>query len=358
MITAKQQLGRFFTKRAQHVVGTLSDVLPQNSVVIDPFAGECDLLYFLRKQRPDLFLKGYDLVPTDNEFGVEQRDTLLDPPNYSRMWVVTNPPYLARNKSTDKAIFDKYRSNDLYKAAVQSIIGCEGGILILPLNFFCDEHEEDVRMRFLSQYKIQDINIFEEQVFEDTDYVVASFSFIREDNTHQTLHPAFLPGYHEYRPSFEVKHSERYRIGFAFYQELYNNQSSISVSRLVKNEHPDGYISRLYLHAVDSGTLRGRIRLTLRDEPYWGKESDRAFATIVLGTSLTSEQEQIVVDAFSDILERFRWQYRSLFLTNFRNASKSYSRKRISFKLAFALISYILRTRLKLGILKKKVEYD
>lgn len=28
-------------------------------------------------------------------------------------FVLTNPPYLARNKSIDKTVFDKYKTNDL-----------------------------------------------------------------------------------------------------------------------------------------------------------------------------------------------------------------------------------------------------
>ena len=38
----------------------------------------------------------------------------LNPPSYQDKYVVTNPPYLARNKSDNKQIYDLYQQNDLY----------------------------------------------------------------------------------------------------------------------------------------------------------------------------------------------------------------------------------------------------
>lgn len=46
--------------------------------------------------------------------------------------ILTNPPYLARNKSMNKELFDKYNINDLYKCFIEILLD---GILIVPLNF-------------------------------------------------------------------------------------------------------------------------------------------------------------------------------------------------------------------------------
>jgi hypothetical protein len=65
------------------------------------------------------------------------RDTLLNAPIYDNCFVVTNPPFLAKAKVADKSIFEKYKTNDLYKCFLISLINsdCLGGILILPANF-------------------------------------------------------------------------------------------------------------------------------------------------------------------------------------------------------------------------------
>ena len=59
---------------------------------------------------------------------------------------------------------------------------CEGGIIIIPLNFICSIRKNDIslRKRFIEKYNIKVINIFEEQVFNDTSYAVCSIFFERK----------------------------------------------------------------------------------------------------------------------------------------------------------------------------------
>lgn len=78
------------------------------------------------------------------------RDTLLDPPNYKDAWIITNPPYLARNKCYEnKEVFDIYNTNDLYKCFITSLTKqehqCAGGIFIIPAGFFLSPRDLDVR---------------------------------------------------------------------------------------------------------------------------------------------------------------------------------------------------------------------
>ena len=58
-----------------------------------------------------------------------------------------------------------------------------GGIIILPVNFICSIRKSDVDLekKFLSVYDIQKINIFEEQVFNDTGYSVCSLYFLKKN---------------------------------------------------------------------------------------------------------------------------------------------------------------------------------
>lgn len=124
----------------------------------------------------------YDIDPKQTY--ITQRDTIQSPPDYADAFVVTNPPYLARNQSSDKTLYDQYKQNDLYKCFLSSLISsnASGGILILPLNFWSSirKQDRDLRRRFLSSFRILQMNVFEEQVFDDTSYTVCAFSFTRD----------------------------------------------------------------------------------------------------------------------------------------------------------------------------------
>ena len=177
----KQELGQFFTTNYKYILKHMR--IPSNiSHIIEPFTGNGDLLNFLEKDKYDI--ECYDIVPK-KEF-IQQRDTLNDPPDYNGKFIITNPPYLARNKSKDKRIFDKYDVNDLYKCFIKELISnvSAGGIIIIPLNFWSSIRNNDIELRkiFLEKYNIIRLNIFEERVFDDTSYTVCSFQFKPKKN--------------------------------------------------------------------------------------------------------------------------------------------------------------------------------
>ena len=99
--------------------------------------------------------KKYDIEKKENSI---VQDTLKNPPNYKNKWVITNPPYLAKNKAKDKSIFIQYDTDDLYKASLLSVLEAEGGILIIPTNFLTDERTGAVRTQFLNQFEIRYLN--------------------------------------------------------------------------------------------------------------------------------------------------------------------------------------------------------
>lgn len=253
---------------------------------------------------------------------------------------MTNPPYLAKNKNTDKTLYDKYNLGDLYKISMKTLMGCEGGVIIIPLNFFSDK-DKKFRSMFLSNYKIIDINIFEESVFSDTSYTVCAFSFIKEKNVSQTINPFFYPTLKQEK--YILDKSTNYIIGDDFFKTL-KNKTNLKIERLTTNGVPN---SNLFLRAIDTGTEEGRIRLSINKEHFYGKSTDRSFATIILPqeySDLSEEQEKKICLLFNEKLEFYRNKYKSLFLTNFRNSTSLYARKRIGFVMAYDLISHILHT--------------
>ena len=328
---SKKQLGQFFTKNGEYIVGNLLNIFPINSTIIDPFAGENDLLNLLDSSYNKI---GYDIDP--KLIDIIKSDSLLNPIDYTDKWILTNPPYLAKNKNKDKTIYEKYGVDDLYKASLKSIIGCVGGVIIVPLNFLSDEDNE-FRKIFLSKYKIVDINIFEERVFADTDYTVCAFSFIREDNTSQIIKPLIYP--HKIIKEFEINYDFGYTIGNEFNVLLSNYDKTLKIGRLLIDDNPS---TNLFLRAVDTGSLDGKISLSINDKHFYGKDTDRVFASIISNRKFTYDEEILICEKFNQIIEQYREKYHSLFLTNYRNSSKVYARKRISFDIAYRLINHIV----------------
>lgn len=129
----KKELGQFYTTNYDYILQNFS-IPPNEKNIIEPFAGACHLLKFLDKSiKYDI--ESYDIEPASDM--VTERDTLNNPPSYKNKFILTNPPYLARNKTKSKKLFDKYKTNDLYKCFIKQIISdpSNGGILIIPLNF-------------------------------------------------------------------------------------------------------------------------------------------------------------------------------------------------------------------------------
>lgn len=186
-MSSKRTLGQFYTTKYGYILQNLS--IPSTvKRVVEPFAGNGDLVDFIKSfKKENISIECFDIAPK-KEF-ITNQDTLLFPPSLDEAFVVTNPPYLARNKSSDKKYFDKYNTNDLYKCFIRILVSerkCIGGIIIIPLNFFSSIRQSDIDLRksFLDVYAVETMNIFEEQVFDDTSYTICSFQFKRRSNVH------------------------------------------------------------------------------------------------------------------------------------------------------------------------------
>ncbi len=151
--------------------------------IIETFCGNGDLLNFI-EDKSKYNIECYDIEPK-KDF-ILNKDTILNPPNYNNKFIITNPPYLARNKNDIKNLYDKYDVNDLYKCFIKELIinKCIGGIIIVPLNLFSSIRKNDIELRkvFLDIYNIIIINIFEEKVFDDRSYTICSFQFENKNN--------------------------------------------------------------------------------------------------------------------------------------------------------------------------------
>lgn len=329
MSSSKQQLGQFFSTNADYILQGLEPFVKDKKVV-DPFAGAGDLLSWALNNRA-LSAKGYDIKPANESIGYN--DSFKDPIDYSGLFVITNPPYLIKGKSVDKSVFDLYKTDDLYKAFILSIIGkVDEGIVIVPINFLSSE-DSKIRDKFFSQYQIVRLNLFEEQVFDDTPSTVCAFYYKKGKN--QPFDFCTFPSNTTSTVSLEKKYE--YKYGNDFYEYL-DCPSVLKCSRLVVgNKEPN---VNIHISCLDGGSSTNRIKASIC-EPYYGKISDRAKLSISTNIDLSSQDQEALVKLFNEILEKFRLQYNSLFLPNFRQSSSLYARKRIPFSTVYKLLNAV-----------------
>lgn len=355
----KQELGQFYTTRNQYIFSGI-EIPKRVTRFVEPFCGQGDLVDFLEKQmkkkkRTVSFFELFDIDPRvgllfkKRQKDVVTQDTLLNPPSYSGKYVITNPPYRARNKSTNKVVFDKYNENDLFKCFLKSLLIDEnipdGGQIIIPLNFFSSIRKGDCQLRneFLKHFKITRLNIFEEQVFDDTSYTVCAFQFLKKNpkTEIQNVNTMIFPKQKNITLVFDPKYNNI--IGGEIY--FLETSPNIKISRLVENSDKE-LNTQILLTALDGGTEKGdRIGLSISEKPYIGKETSRMFASLIISPEIDKETQEFVVAEFNKLIEKTRERYHSLFLPNYRE-SKEYARKRIPFDLVYKIVNNILKKRL------------
>lgn len=322
----KKEYGQFYTTNVDYILQGLS--YPPNTPLIEPFVGNGDILKWIG----DVNVEIYDIDPKLNN--CKKQDTLKTPPNYKDKFVITNPPYLSKNKTKDKIVFNIYQTDDLYKASILSFIqgDVSGGILIIPLNFI-SQHSNKLRKLFFEKYHITKMNIFEERVFDDTGYTICSFEFYRGKRSINQIDTIIYPS--KTNIKINLSEIEEWSVGKHLFPKI---KSKYNIRRLVKGD--DTPTNTLFLYAIDGGSMDSRIRLVSKKNHLFGKGTDRAFCSFI--SDIPIDNEEYLVEEFNRRLEKMRNEFYSLFLTNYRESSELYARKRIGFAQAYSLIEQIL----------------
>lgn len=340
-IKEKSNKGQFYTKNYEYI---LQDFQLPDAQMIEPFAGEGHLVDYIHTFYPSKDVESYDI---DKKLSyIIERDTILNPPSFHNKYVVTNPPYLARNKSDDKTYYDKYNTNDLYKCFIRILINDPviGGIIIIPLNFLSSIRQTDINLRkdFLSKYMINKINIFEETVFDDTTYTVCSMQFTRilPKDLCETIACKFLPSNDIINVCINEK--SNFMIG----GEIYNlpTKGKYTISRLLQNQTKN---TNILVKCIDDNNehMIGASYVS-NDKIYVDNTSNssaRSYMTLVIHPEISENAQKTLCDKFNNFLNEQRGKYHSLFLSNYRE-SNVIARKRISFGLVYQIMEYILDT--------------
>ncbi len=345
----KQELGQFMTTNYKYIMQSIS--IPENiNNIIEPFVGKGDLLKWLSKK---YILECYDIDTNNindininnNIINIIQRDTIDNPPSYYNKFIITNPPYLARNKCSNKYLFDKYNENDLYKCFIRQIINdiSLGGILIIPLNFWSSIRNSDIELRkaFLEKYNIIQLNIFEENVFDDTSYTVCCFSFEKKIIDKENINITVYPSKKEIITTLNSKNN--YTIGGSIYNLKVKNKYTITrlTTKNINNKGKTNIIAKCIDDNSDSIIGLKIVHnkdIYVDDTP---NQTARTYATLVINPPINKHTQKLLVRNFNKFLNKKREKYNSLFLTNYRE-SKDIARKRISFDLVYLIAEFIL----------------
>ena len=151
----KQKHGQYFTTNASTLLEGYEHIVVGETIT-EPFAGNGDLTkWCLDNGAADVV--EYDLEPKNNT--TIKNDSIFNPKLTDV--VVTNPPYLSKNKNKDKRAYDMWRQNDLYKCHLAAIVAhkVKKGILILPSNFL-SERWTAARDMFFLHYRMNHIKYY------------------------------------------------------------------------------------------------------------------------------------------------------------------------------------------------------
>jgi len=309
-----------------------------------------------------------------DNINVCHRDSINDPCEYK--FICTNPPYLHKNKAdenTKKRFFSGYHSNfdDLYQISIFSILNCQEGILIVPMNFLSAENSGKIRDLFFNKFRIALVNFFAEQVFDDTTNNVISFYFERKmDKSDSNEFQAII--FPEKRQiALTIEKKSHWQLGGDFISKVKNMKNHLGIRRLTEeflhpgevemklaiqnmkdiktfhiSAHSSDLIERniLILRAIDS---KMGPKIQLEDIRKYGiaglvgKKTSRNMAHIIFKSEISIENQKELMIEFNNRLNDERKRFFSFFLTNFRDNN----RKRMSFELAYKFLNYIYSER-------------
>jgi len=96
----KKLNGEFFSRNAGYILEGFQEFKMKDQDIIEPFTGVGSLVEWLKINEYTNNVIQYDITPRTVD--TIQRDTLVYPPDYTNKWIVTNPPYIARNKNNTR----------------------------------------------------------------------------------------------------------------------------------------------------------------------------------------------------------------------------------------------------------------
>ena len=328
-------------------------------IFIEPFAGECDLIEHFRDIMNVLtnrivLMDITKINPIEPIPGVrieyKQMDTLLNDPfkqHRCKQFVITNPPYTAKNKLTPKqkrkydSILDS-NTNDLYQIFIKQLLmnadKINGGVIIVPVNFMLGKQTHALRDAFLNAFDIYHLNIFEKQMFEHTTQSTITLVF-----THKRFNIKRYKVYLHTERSVEIINMREFEriLSFSFDSYFHLRTINSNTIRACRNFNiaTPFIVSNIKVSLIDP-KMFAFIDKTNKDTQ--DKVSDRSIMRVCFTRRFTTTEEERICELFNKHLQNIRTRTHSLVLTSYREKS----RKRLTFEEAYKMLEYIVNEEL------------
>jgi len=331
----KQKNGQYFTASANTLLKDFAFVV-KDKHVIDPFAGAGHLTDWAISCGAASISK-YDIEPITAD--TIKNDSILMPPCFTNKVLITNPPYLSRNKSKNKTLYEAWNQDDLYKCHLAAL--CESdlqeGIIIIPSNFLCEARAK-ARNLFFEHFKIIKVKYFQEQIFEDATTGVIIMHFKRGSGTSQ-FEIIYYPNGDTENVSLEKKY--KWIHGKDFFDYIVSKRT-MKINNIVLGDNKTSN-SNIVISLLD-GSKRGLCAYYNEGVPH--RTAPKAFTTYQIyfedETRLSEEQERKIVTLYNKKLNEFRKQYHSMFLSNYMGATQKIKSRSYSYKLLERCIQEIV----------------
>jgi hypothetical protein len=301
----KRSLGQFFTENdfwlKDHIVDFIKSTNAQ--IVIDPFAGNGDLLEAARKIG-FREVRGFDI---DESLHWEINDSLEHVPRIEQSITITNPPYLTNYSAKRRGVyehvqhyFDSCQYDDLYQLAIEKSLVNDFGVMIIPETF--------INSKF-PKHRLVSVTIIEDRLFNDTENPVCVICF---DNKEK-----------EYSKIDVYKNNEH--IGTLGYFENMRRTPQNSIA--IRFNIPTGQIA---LRAVDTTNPEKPISFMKPEEMDYDLEDIKHSSRLITVIEVMAGEKEIekIIEHSNRLLLDFRKDTHDVLLSPFKGNKKNGERRR------------------------------
>lgn len=306
----KQELGQYFTTNSGYILSGFEDVV-QDKVVIDPFAGGKDLLKW-GEINGSVGSVGYDLEPQSDD--IIQKDSIANPPSYAGMVLVSNPPFLSKNKfKGDKSVFEQWKQNDLYKCHLASLAkDCDEALIILPSNFLC-ESSAKARSKLFETHHIVKVKYWNTPVFEDATTGITVIHVKRGKKPYQKFE--IYHGTDNFTFEAVLESCYSYLHGKDFFDVINKASGALKVVKTDKGMPKPN--TNIVVGLLDKGKWGSGLSYNEGEPIYCSPKSFTTYQLTLPDVELSEAQQRQIVYHFNDVLRQNRNKYHDMFLSNY-----------------------------------------